>query len=104
MRAKLIVLEYFEQFDNTNNAAKLLMEVKAVLYKYKGHHNPYLALNSAKSTIHSYFQNPYKSNTFHSNTFQTLLEVVEYHGGSLCCNFELTKIELEKSSNYRAFE
>jgi len=57
MMAKLIRLKRFESIDNKKDTASLLMEVKAVSYKYKGHRNPYLALNNAKPTLYAYDQN-----------------------------------------------
>ena len=84
MRGKLIRLKRFESIDNKKDTASLLMEAKVVSYEYKGHRNPYLALNDAKDTLYAYGQKPYETNTTQYNTFQALVEVVEYHGGSLC--------------------
>jgi len=62
MRANLVGLKYFKDFDNPKDSATLLMEIKAISYEYKGHNNPYLALDDAKTKLYSYHQKLYDFN------------------------------------------
>ena len=51
MRAKLIGLKQFESIDSNSDATLLLMKIKAISYEYKGHRNPYLALDDTKTAL-----------------------------------------------------
>jgi len=77
------------------------MEVKAVSYEYKGHHNPYLALDDANTNLYAYGQKPYETYTTHYNTLQVLVEVLEYYGGSLCQDRTLMLLEMKNQNNKR---
>ena len=59
MRTKLVGLKNFKDFDDEKDTATLLIEIKAISYKYKGHRNHYLDLDDAKSKLYSYYQNPH---------------------------------------------
>ena len=100
MRDKLVGLKHFKDFDNEKDTATLLIEIKAISYKYKGHRNPYLALDDAKLKLYSYYQKPHESNTLHYNTFHLIVEVVEHHGGTICRDEALIKIEAKKKDPY----
>ena len=98
MRAKLFMLSNFKSFDDVKDSAALLIEVKDILYKYKGHRKSYLVLNDAKIKLYTYIQGGYEINTTHHNTFVALVEVVWYHRGTLCNDIVLTQIEADKMS------
>ena len=48
MRLKIVGLKKFKEFDDEQDSANLLREIKAVLYKYNCYINPYLALDDTK--------------------------------------------------------
>ena len=92
----IVALKHFKKINSGNNTAALLIEVKAVLYKYNGHHSPYLTLYDTNSDLYVYNQKLHKSRTLYYNTFQALVEMAKHHCGNLCQNDTLTKIEVLK--------
>ena len=98
MRAHIIGLKTFKNFDDEKVSATLLKEIKAVSYKQKGDRNPYLALDDANSKIYRCFQSTFESNTLHYNPFVALIEIVEHHGGTLCSDEFSIEVEGEHLS------
>ena len=92
--AKLVALKYFKDFDDPKDSATLLIEIKVISYEYKWHSNPYLAPDDAKTKLYSHLKKSYDSNTLHYNTFQTLVEVVEHHDGTLYDDQALVLLEI----------
>ena len=99
MRAKLVGLNKFRNFDDDEDTNTLLKEIKSISCKYKGRRNLHLALSNAQEKMYLYYQKPQQSNTLHYNTFHAFVEAVEHHGWTLCRGRALIEIEIKQMNN-----
>ena len=96
MRAKIVGSKLFKGIKDAKDSASLLVEIKTILYEYKGRWIPYLVLNGAKLKLYSYHYKSTDSNMLHYTTFEALVEVVEHYGGTICRDRAIIQIECEK--------
>ena len=53
------------------------------MYQFETHTSIYEALDKAKKNYYLYYQGPKTSNSQHVKNLQNMVEVIEYHGGSV---------------------
>ena len=71
----------------------LLKLIKTVVYQFETHPSIYEALDEAKKNYYLYYQGLKTSNTQHVKNLQDMVEVIEYHGGSVTDDQALAKFE-----------
>ena len=104
MQAKLTGLSTYESIEEECDCAKLLKEIKGITFKFEAQRNPYFALDDAMIKYFTYYQMPGDSNAEHLKTFQSLVEVIEYYGGSVVNEHALLSYELAKKDPTRTVE
>ena len=61
----------------------LLKLIKTIVYQFETHTSIYEALDEAKKNYYLYYQGPKTSNSQHVKNLQNMVEVIEYHVGSV---------------------
>ena len=83
LRSKLESKSEYEGIKENSDVSGLLKLIKTVLYQFETHTSIYEALDEAKKNYYLYYQGPKTSNTQHVKNLQDMVEVIEYHGGSV---------------------
>ena len=108
LKSKLESKEKFKKIKEDKDIAELLKQIKGVVHQFESHTSIYEALDEAKKNYYLYFQGPKTSNTQHVKNLQEMVDIIEYHGGSVTDDNALVEYErkledglpiYEKSSN-----
>ena len=99
LRSKLESKDEFKDIKENKDIAGLLKQIKAVVHQFETHISIYEALDEAKKNYYHYYQGPKTSNTQHFKNLQDMVDIIEYHGGSVTDDQAL--IEYERSLESR---
>jgi hypothetical protein len=83
MKAKLMPLPNYETQSRACNCV-WLQQIKAVMYKFEGQRDIFLAMGEARSTLdRCKKQQPHESNAVYFNQFKLLVNAFEHYGGTI---------------------
>ena len=83
LKSKLESKSEYEGIKERTDVSRLLKLIKTVVYQFETHTSVYEALDETKKNYYLYYQGPKTSNTQHVKNLQDMVEVIEYHGGSV---------------------
>ena len=83
LRSKLESKNEFKDIRENKDVGGLLKQIKAVVHQFETHTSIYEALDEAKKNYYHYYQGPRTSNTQHVKNLQDMVDIIEYHGGSV---------------------
>ena len=95
LKSKLESKDEFKDIKENKDIAGLLKQIKALVHQFEPHTSIYEALDEAKKNYYHYYQGPKTSNTEHVKNLQDMVDIIEYHGGSVTDDHAL--IEYERS-------
>jgi hypothetical protein len=83
MKAKLMSLTNYEAQSRACDCVWLLQQIKAVMYKFEGQRDIFLAMGEARSTLDRCKQQPHESNAVYFDQFKSLVDAFEHYGGTI---------------------
>ena len=83
MKSKLESKPNFKTIKQDKNLAEMLKDIKGIIHQLESHTSIYEVLNEAKKNFYLYYQNPQTSNAQHVKNIQGMVNIFEYHGGSV---------------------
>jgi hypothetical protein len=83
MKAKLMSLTNYEAQSRACDCVWLLQQIKAVMYKFEGQRDIFLAMGDARSTLDRCKQQPHESNAVYFDQFKSLVDAFEHYGGTI---------------------
>ena len=99
LKGKLESKDEYKDIKEKKDVAGLLKLVKTVVYQFESHTSIYEALDEAKKNYYHYYQGPRTSNTQHAKDLQDIIEVIEYHGGSVTDDQALVNYERDMEAH-----
>ena len=75
-----------DDYDTKSRACKcvwLLRQIKAVMYKFEGQRDIFLAMGEAQSTLDRCKQQPHETNAVYFDQFKSLVDAFEHYGGTI---------------------
>ena len=83
MKAKLMSIPHYKTHSRTCNCVWLLQQIKAVMYKFEGQRDIFLAMGEARSTLDRCKQQPHETNAVYFDQFKLLIDAFEHYGGTI---------------------
>ncbi len=83
MKAKLMSMDDYESQSRNCACAWLLRQIKAVMYKFEGQRDIFLAMGEARSTLKRCKQQPHETNAIYFDQFKSLVDAFEHYGGTI---------------------
>ena len=77
----------------------MLKQIKGIMHQFDSHTSIYEALDEAKKNYYLYYQSPQTSNAQHVNNLQDMVDIIEYHGGSVTEDKALFEHEKKLETN-----
>ena len=93
LRSKLESKDEFKDIRENKDVAQLLKQIKGIVHQFETHTSIYEALDEAKKNYYHYYQGPRTSNTQHVKNLQDMVDIIEYHGGSVTDDQALVEYE-----------
>ena len=93
LKNKLESKSEYEDIKANSDVSGLLKLIKTIVYQFETHTSIYEALDEAKKNYYLYYQEPKTSNSQHVKNLQNMVEVIEYHGGSVTDDQALVRYE-----------
>ena len=82
----------YSLFDDNNDVASLLTEIKTLSYQLEENISSWDALHEAKVRLYQYQQSNDESLADHMRNFKSLCSTVEYHGGDTFFDREMVDV------------
>ena len=99
MKSKLESKTNFKTSKQNKDVAELLKQIKAIMHQFESHTSIYEALDEAKRNFYLYYQSPLTSNVQHVKNLQDMVDIIEYHGGSVTEDRALFEHEKKLEAN-----
>ena len=104
LKSKLESKNEFKNIKENKDIAGLLKQIKGVVHQFETHTSIYEALDEAKKNYYLYFQGPKTSNTQHVKNLQGMVDIIEYHGGSVTDDKALIEYERKLEDHLPIYE
>ena len=73
----------FKNIKESKDIAGLLKQIKGIVHQFDSHTSINEALDEAMINYYHNYQGPKTSNTQHVKNLQDMVDIIEYHGGSV---------------------
>jgi hypothetical protein len=83
MKAKLMSINNYKPNSRACECVWLLRQIKAVMYKFEGQRDIFLAMGEARSTLDRCKQQPHKTNAIYFDQLKSLVDAFEHYGGTI---------------------
>ena len=93
LKSKLESKDEFKNIKESKDIAGLLKQIKGIVHQFDSHTSINEALDEAMINYYHNYQGPKTSNTQHVKNLQDMVDIIEYHGGSVTDDRALVEYE-----------